>query len=184
MSEQLEQLSKQFEGSKDPSNPPVHLWHPALSGDIDILILRDGTWLHEGRPIERDSLVRLFASILRREDDGDYYLVTPVEKWRLRVECLPLLIIDFSLEEAGTAQQRLRVHTNTGREFEVGEAHPLFIPTDDGVETTVEGVPAVALDNGLAALFSRAAWYRLVELGEDTEQGFGLFSQGHFYILG
>ncbi len=179
MSEQLEQLSKQFEGSKDPSNPPVHLWHPPLSGDIDILILRDGTWLHEGRPIERASLVRLFASILRREEDGNYYLVTPAEKWRLRVECLPLLIGDFSLEEAGTAQQLLRVHTNTGRDYEVGEAHPLFIPADDSVE-----IPAVALDNGLAALFSRAAWYRLVELGEDSEQGFGLLSQGSFYMLG
>jgi hypothetical protein len=184
MSEQLEQLSKQFESARDASNPPLHLWHPPLSGDIDIRILRDGTWLHEGRPIERASLVRLFASILRREDDGDYYLVTPVEKWRLLVECLPLVIIDFSLEEAGTAQQRLHVHTNTGREFEVGEAHPLFIPADDSVEIPTAGIPAVALDNGLAALFSRAAWYRLVELGEETEQGFGLLSQGRFYILG
>jgi hypothetical protein len=184
VSEQLEQLSKQFEGSKDPSNPPIHLWHPPLSGDIDILILRDGTWLHEGRPIERASLVCLFASILRREDDGNYYLVTPVEKWRLQVECLPLLIVDFSLEEAGTAQQHLQVHTNTGRKFDVGEAHPLFIPADDSVEIPIEGIPAVALDNGLAALFSRAAWYRLVELGEETEQGFGLLSKGCFYILG
>ena len=184
MSERLEGLSKQLEGRKDPSNPPVHLWHPPLSGDIDILILRDGTWLHEGRPIERASLVCLFASILRREDDGNYYLVTPVEKWRLRVECLPLVIVDFSLEEAGTAQQRLHVHTNTGREYEVGEAHPLFIPDADSVEIPVEGIPAVALDNGLAALFSRAAWYRLVELGEDSEQGFGLLSQGSFYMLG
>ena len=184
MSDKLEELSKQFEGNKDPTNPPVHLWHPPLSGDIDILILTDGTWLHEGRPIERASLVRLFASILRREEDGDYYLVTPVEKWRLRVECLPLVIVDFSLQEAGTEQQTLRVNTNTGREFEVGEAHPLFIPAADSVEDSVAGVPAVALDNGLAALFSRAAWYRLVELGEQTEQGFGLLSQGHFYILG
>jgi hypothetical protein len=184
VSEQLEQLSKQFEDSKDASNPPIHLWHPPLSGDIDIRILRDGTWLHEGRPIERASLVRLFASILRREEDSNYYLVTPVEKWRLRVECLPLLIVDFSLEQAGTDQQLLQVRTNTGREYEVGEAHPLFIPADDSVETPVEGIPAVALDNGLAALFSRAAWYRLVELGEDTGQGFGLLSQGHFYILG
>ncbi len=184
MSEQLDQLSKQFEGSRDSSNPPVHLWHPPLSGDIDILILRDGTWLHEGRPIERASLVCLFASILRREEDANYYLVTPVEKWRVRVECLPLLIVDFSLEEAGTPQQQLHVHTNTGREFEVGEAHPLFFPADDSVEIPLEGIPAVALDNGLAALFSRAAWYRLVELGEETEQGFGLLSQGHYYILG
>ena len=101
-SDKLEHLSQQLEAGKSVSNPPLHLWQPELSGTIDIVIRRDGSWIHEGTQIKRFALVRIFASILRREEDGEYYLVTPVEKWRLRVECLPLVIVDFELLAAGT----------------------------------------------------------------------------------
>jgi hypothetical protein len=173
-----------LEAGKDASNPPLHLWHPPLSGDIDIVIRADGSWLHEGGEIKRQPLVNLFASILRREEDGDYYLVTPVEKWRIQVEFLPLVIIDASLDAAGTSQQCLRVVTNTGREFVVGEHYPLYIPAQDNVEVSLSGIPAVKLDHGLAALLNRATWYRLANQLEQTEQGIGLLSQGQFYILG
>ncbi len=176
--EQLDAISGQLEGRKNPGRPPLHLWHPELSGDIDIVIERDGRWIHEGRPIERTPLVRLFASILRREDDGEYYLVTPVEKWRLRVECLPLVVTDFDVEGTG-ASADLRLTLNTGRELTVDEQHPLFLPEVAGAGD----IPAVALEHGLAALFNRASWYRLAELCEEREQGAGVWSAGRFWLI-
>lgn len=176
----LDTLSGQIEGQgKNLQQPPLHLWHPDVSGDIDIVIRRDGSWVHEGRPIERESLLRLFASILRREDDDEYYLVTPVEKWRLRVECLPLLVVNFESEGEEGGEQKLRVLLNTGREYLIDREHPLFLPKLEGVED----IAAVRLDNGLAALFSRSAWYRLVDIIEERDGVPGVFSAGCFFPL-
>jgi hypothetical protein len=141
------------------------------------VIRADGSWLHEGGVIERQPLVNLFASILRREDDGDYYLVTPVEKWRIQVELLPLVIVDFDLQQAAEGEQALVVRTNTDRQYTVNAEHPLFLPEGSAI-------PAVQLDHGLAAGFNRPAWYRLAELCEETDQGFVLYSAGEPYILG
>jgi hypothetical protein len=174
--DKLDALSQQLGRDKSVRHPPLHLWNPPLSGDIDILIRRDGSWVHEGDPIHRAALVRLFASILRREEDGEYYLVTPVEKWRIRVEGFPLLIVDFELDRRGTDAQVLGVTTNVGTEYEVSSVHPLFLSD--------EGIPAVALDHGIDALFNRAAWYRLAELADETSEGVGLLSAGEFYIFG
>jgi hypothetical protein len=175
----LDTLSAQVSAEKNLSQPPLHLWHPPLSGDIDIRILRDGTWLHEGSPIRREPLVQLLASILRREEDAEYYLVTPVEKWRIRVDCLPLLAVDFDFSEEGQGRPLLIVTLNTQRCYTVGDAHPLFLPT----EPSAEGIPAVQLDHGLAALFARPAWYRLAEIGEETAAGFGVYSGELFFPL-
>jgi len=176
--DKLQALSQQVSGRKNLSQPPLHLWHPELSGDIDILIKRDGSWIHEGDPILRPELVRLFASIMRREDDGEYYLLTPVEKWRLRVECLPLLVTDFDfITEEKT--RTLSVTLNTGRTYSVGTEHPLYLPELEGAE----GIPAIKLEHGLAALFSRAAWYRLAEHCEESDQGAGLWSGGCFWVI-
>jgi hypothetical protein len=159
--------------------PPLHLWNPSLSGDIDIIIKRDGQWIHEGTVIERQSLVRLFASILRREADGEYYLVTPVEKWRLKVEALPLLVTDFEIDNSG-AEQELTVTLNTARRYLIDAEHPLYLPCLQGMED----IPAIQLDHGLGAIFSRAAWYRLVEACEETDAGLGISSCGKFFKLG
>ena len=177
--DKLHALSEQVADRKNPSQPPLHLWHPELSGDIDILIKRDGSWIHEGRPILRPELVRLFASIMRREDDGEYYLLTPVEKWRLRVECLPLLVSDFDLGPGEDGKPVLTVATNTGQKYTVSPEHPLYLPELEGTE----GIPAIKLGYGLAALFSRAAWYRLAELCEASEQGTGVWSSGQFWVI-
>ncbi len=135
--------------------PPLHLWHPDLSGEIPIRIARDGTWYHDGDPIRRESLRNLFASILRRESDGEYYLVTPVEKWHLAVEAHPLIVTD--VEQEGND---LRLTLNTGRSVTVGEEFPLFLDKE------LDNVAVVKLWHGLTALFSRNAWYRLVELAD------------------
>ncbi len=182
MTDALDRLAEAAGGPKNASAPPLHLWHPELSGDIDIVIRRDGSWMHEGSPIRRHSLVCLFASILRREDDGEYYLVTPVEKWRLQVEALPLVVTDFDVLNPGSAEQVLRITTNTDKHWDVAPEYPLFLCAEE------QGIPAVQLDNGLAALFSRAAWYRLADYCDaeerGTEEGFSLLSSGTRYILG
>ena len=177
--ERLEKLEASVP-RKDPGNPPLHLWQPELSGDIDILIKRDGSWWHEGAPIRRQPLVNLFASILRREADGEYYLVTPVEKWRIKVEGLPLLVVDFDVESQGEDQQRVVVTTNVDRRYTLGRDYPLMFPDEEGAE---DEIPAVAVDHGLIAQFNRAAWYRLVDAAEEEGGRTGLRSNGLFFPL-
>ena len=139
-------------------SPPLERWHPPLSGDIDIEIAADGTWFHQGGEIRREALVKLFASILRREDDGDYYLVTPGEKWRIRVVRHPLIAVGIDREGEGD-DESLTVTLNTGRQVTVDAGHPLSLDED---------IPVLALDHGLSALFNRNAWYQLVELADDS----------------
>ncbi len=169
MADQLDKISDQLkdEQGRNFDSPPLHLWNPALSGDIPIRIAADGTWYHQGDPIIRESLRNLFASILRREDDGEYYLVTPVEKWRIQVELHPLLVTDVEPRE-----NTLLLTLNTGRTLTVSEDHALFL------EPRVENVAAVNLWHGLTALFSRSAWYRLVGLSNDH----GVVSSGSFRL--
>ena len=138
--------------------PPLDRWHPPLSGDIDIEIAADGTWFHQGGEIRRGSLVKLFASILRREDDGHYYLVTPGEKWRIRVARHPLIVV--AIDSEGEGKDRVLTATlNTRRQVTIEADHPLSLD---------EGIPVVALDHGLSALFNRNAWYQLVELADES----------------
>ncbi|MEE4659968.1 MAG: DUF1285 domain-containing protein [Halieaceae bacterium] len=179
MTTSLERLQQAIPATA-ASLPPVHLWQPELSGDIDIEIRRDGSWWHEGAPIKRQSLVKLFASILRRESDGYYYLVTPVEKWRVRVQSLPLLVVDFSLEQTPEGDDVIVAKTNTQRSIPVCADYPLFF-TDalDEDEPTL----AIGLENGLAAQFTRAAWYRLVEASEERDGQHGIESAGLFFPL-
>ncbi len=151
----LEDIENQLGEGRNYDSPPLHLWHPELSGDIAIEITADGSWYHEGELIRRESLVRLFASILRREDDGEYYLVTPVEKWRLQVELHPLVVTDVAEEEG-----KLVLTLNTGKQVTVGDEYPLFL------EDRMDNVAGVSLWHGLTALCSRNAWYRLVELAD------------------
>jgi hypothetical protein len=160
MDEQLEAIEKQV-GKRNFEAPPLHLWHPPLSGDIPIRIAADGTWYHEGGEIKREAIVHLFAAILRREDDGEYYLVTPGEKWRIEVDLHPLIATDVERSDSGL----LQVTLNTGRTLTIDKDHPLFL------EKSVGGVAVVKLEHGLSALFSRAAWYRLVAMAEDHGEG-------------
>ena len=162
MGNDLDSLEQQVSGRRNFDAPPLHLWHPPLSGDIPIVIRADGSWYHDGGLISRESLVRLFASILRREDDGEYYLVTPGEKWRIEVELHPLIVTDVSSEEEGDSAV-LYATLNTGKRVAIGSEHPLFL------EPTVGDAAAIELDHGLTALFSRAAWYRLVELSDEGD---------------
>ncbi len=159
--------------------PPIDKWQPELSGDIDIRICADGRWIHEGGEIKRHELVKLFASILRREEDGDYYLVTPVEKWRVVVEDLPLLIIDFEVGEAADGGRRVVVKTNVDRWFELGAEHALYVDSASG-----EPRPSVAIEHGLMARVNRACFYRLVDIAEQQGDRLVLRTAGQQFELG
>ncbi|NKI17341.1 DUF1285 domain-containing protein [Spongiibacter sp. KMU-166] len=175
--EQLEKLLKDQRGQ-----PPIEKWQPELSGDIDIRLCADGRWIHEGGEIKRHELVKLFASILRREEDGEYYLVTPVEKWRVQVEDLPLLVVDFEVAEADqSGAQRIVVKTNVDSWFELGENHPLKVEAD---KNTDEPRPAVLTRHGLWARINRASFYRLVELAEQDGEELVLRTSGGVFSLG
>lgn len=167
MADDLDSIAQQLNGRRNFDSPPLHLWNPDLSGDIAIRITQDGTWYHDGDPIRRESLRNLFASILRREEDGEYYLVTPAEKWRIEVELHPLIVTDAELAGSG-----LELTLNTGKTITVSDEYPLFL------DPAVDNVAAVTLWHGLTALFSRSAWYRLVALADDD----GLVSSGSFSL--
>jgi hypothetical protein len=162
--------------------PPVHLWNPPDCGPIDIRIASDGTWFYLNSPIGRPALVRLFASVLRREGDN-YYLVTPVEKCRILVEDAPFIAVD--VEAAGEGQSRiLHFRTNVGDEIVCGPDNPLRFerdPQNGGLK------PYIHVRRGLWAKVTRAAYYDLVELGEERsvngELWFGVASQGEFYPM-
>jgi len=151
----LSDIEKQFGLDGPVGQPPVEKWNPPLSGDMDMRLCKDGTWLHEGDLIKREKLVRLFASILKKEGD-EYFLVTPVEKWRIQVEDRPLVV--QLIDRQGND---IQVVTNGGDSFFIGDDHPLKISTLDGVD-----VPEVLVRNNLWARFSRNAFYQLSELAE------------------
>lgn len=158
--------------------PPVHLWNPAHCGDIDIRITSDGAWRHEGAPIGRPALVRLFASVLRKDGDG-FYLVTPVEKLKITVDDAPFTAVGL-VRDAET----LRFVTNVGDIVEAGPEHALR------VETGSDGTPRPYLHvrRGLEALILRSVFYELVELGTPRSgpdgRRLGVSSNGCWFDLG
>jgi hypothetical protein len=158
--------------------PPVHLWNPPNVGEIDIVIRKDGGWVHEGGVIGREALVRLFSTILRKDPDG-VFLVTPHEKLRITVEDAPFVAIRVDRVEGA-----LRFTTNVGDEVEAGPEHPIRVATDFHGEPR----PYVHVRGGLEALIARPVFYELVEMAEErtTSRGveFGLRSNGAWFSLG
>lgn len=144
--------------------PPVEKWNPPYCGEIDIRIAADGTWHHNGSPIRRDKLVRLFSTILRREQDGRIVLVTPVERVGITVEDAPFLAVEMAVEGEG-AGRSIAFRTNVDDLVRIDAEHPLRFEQDpDG------GLkPYVHVRHGLQALVTRALTYDLVDLAEERE---------------
>ena len=162
--------------------PPVHLWNPPFTGEMDMRIARDGTWFHDGTPINREALVKLFSTILRKDGDT-YVLVTPVEKVRIEVEDAPFVAVDFDIEGERDAQV-LTFTTNVGDATVAGPEAPIRVERDAGNE---EPAPYVMVRAGLEARIDRKSFYRLVELGEhrevDGQSWFGVMSSGSFFPM-
>lgn len=174
MADPLGSIEKQLGDKEHGSEPPLDQWDPPLSGDIDIVIRADGGWLHEGATFKRTAIVDLFTSILRREADGHYYLVTPVEKWRIRVEAHALQVVDITRTEAdGT----LVATCNHGPDIVIGEQHPLCA-------STYGDVPWLACNNGLSASLARSVWYRLVDAAKESGSDLVIHSGDWRYRLG
>jgi hypothetical protein len=159
--------------------PPVHLWNPAHAGEIDIVIARDGTWRHEGAPIAREALVRLFSTILRKDADG-IWLVTPVEKMRITVEDAPFVAVRVDRVAGEAGRPVLRFTTNVGDEVEAGPENPIRVETDESGEPR----PYVHVRRGLEALIARPVFYELVDLAEARDGALGVESHGGWYPLG
>ena len=158
--------------------PPVESWNPSHCGDSAMRIARDGTWFHEGSPIGRPAMVRLFSTILRREPDGGYVLVTPVEKLSIEVEDAPFVAVELKSEGEGR-ERSLAFRLNTGDLVMAGEDHPLrFENKKDGPH------PYIRVRKGLEAMVVRSVYYELAELAlaEGVEPP-GLWSGGVFFPL-
>jgi len=170
-----ESLAEGVKKAKGRGLPPVHLWNPDLLGDLDMRIARDGTWFYLGSPINRPEMARLFSTILLKED-GEFFLVTPVEKWRITVEDAPFVAVDVDIESE--PDKRLIFRTNMGDTVIAGPGNPIRVERDP---TTGEPAPYVMVRAGLEALIDRKSFYRLVEAGEHQDGWFGLWSQGAFF---
>jgi uncharacterized protein len=161
--------------------PPVHLWNPPFCGDLDMRIAADGTWFYQGTPIGRPALVRLFSTILKRED-GKHFLVTPVEKVGIRVDDAPFLAVEMQREVTRQGPS-LRFRTNVDDWVDCGSAHRLrFEAAADGGLT-----PYLHVRADLWAKVTRALYYDLVDMGEermvDGRAMFGIVSAGEFFAM-
>ena len=164
---------------KAATERPVEGWNPAGCGEIDIRVDVDGNWFHEGGKIDREALVRLFASIMRREPDGCFVLVTPVEKLVIKVDDAPFVAVEMAGEGAG-ANQVLTFRTNVGDIIRLDEDHPLRFDVD----ADDQGLkPYIRVRGGLEALVTRALMYDLVELAVEHDGVAGLWSGGMFFPL-
>ena len=166
-------------GREKSELPPVHLWNPEYCGDIGMKITRDGQWHYGGSPIGRKRLVRLFSTILRHDEDGEHYLVTPVEKIRVAVEDAPFVAVLMQVE--GKGRDRVLVfETNVGDFVRAGTEHFLRFATD---AQSGQPAPYLHVRARLEALIARSVFYDLVNLGELHEGQFGVWSGGVFFAI-
>jgi len=162
--------------------PPVHLWNPPFCGDLDMRIAADGTWFYLKTPIGRPALVKLFASVLKREGDR-YFLVTPVEKCGITVDDAPFVAVELRVERPGSGQT-LHFRTNVDDWVASGDGHALRFepePATGGLK------PYLHVRRDLWARVKRALFYDLVDLGEERHVGgvrmFGVVSGGEFFAM-
>ena len=167
---------------KQAGPAPVHLWDPPFCGDMDMRIAADGQWFYRGSPLGRLAMVKLFASVLKREGD-EYFLVTPVEKLRIQVDDCPF--VATVMENSGKDEQQiLRFTTNVGDTVTADADHPLQVD----INAQGEPHPILEIRRGLKALVNRNVFYRLVDMAQQGPDGdkqqLGVYSSGRFFSLG
>lgn len=158
--------------------PPVDRWDPPHCGHSGMRIARDGTWFHDGKPIRRAAMVRLFATVLRREPDGRHMLVTPVEKLEIDVDSTAFRAIEMKIDGDGE-QRRIALRLDSGDALIVGSEHPLRLAPDEHGPS-----PRVLVRHGLEAELARPIYYELAEIalaeGRDPP---GVWSEGTYFAL-
>ncbi len=153
--------------------PPVDQWNPTHCGNSEMRIARDGTWYHQGSPIGREAMVRLFSTILRREADGSYVLVTPGEKLDIIVEDAPFIAVEVKHDSSGPTR-KMTFRLNTGDLIVAGPNHALRF-TD---------MPYVHVRGGMEAKVARPVYYELANLALDEgDDPIGLWSDGAFFAM-
>ena len=168
-----ESLASSVQAATKKGPPPVDKWNPPFCGDIDMRIARDGTWYYMGTPIGRQSLVDLFASIIRKDGD-DYFLVTPVEKVGIKVDDAPFVAIDF--DRSGDV---LTFTTNVGDSVSAGSDNPIRVVFDDAEQPS----PYILIRRNLEALIDRKSFYRLIDLCVEKDGQFGVMSGDVFFPI-
>ena len=157
--------------------PPVEQWHPETTGSIDIRIARDGTWYHEGATFQRAALVKLLASVLRKDPDG-YFLVTPAERLEIIVDDVPFVAVDLDVRGQGRDAELL--FTTNLDDYVVADAdHPIRVAQEAG-----EPRPYVMVRGGMEALINRPVFYRLVEAAREEGDELVVYSRGARFLLG
>ncbi len=168
---------------QDRKLPPVDKWNPDFCGDIDMRIARDGTWYYMGSPIGRKRMVKLFSTVIRRDDDR-YFLVTPVEKLGITVDDAPFLAVEADIYDPGP-DQSIVFRTNVDDEVVAGPDNPIRVEIDP---ETAAPSPYVLVRKNLWALIARPVFYQLVDAGEEREVGgqtvLGIASRGRFFVIG
>lgn len=159
--------------ARSTSHDELQKWNPPYSGEIDVYIDHEGNWFHEGAAFKRKSLVEMFSKILRREGDG-YYLVTPVEKWKIRVADVPFIVIDYRL--AGDVIVFL---TSLGDQISLVESNPIIIRSD----VNHNAKPYIHVRDGLYAILSRNVYYSLTDKMHMKDAKYGIYSGGIFFRL-
>lgn len=159
--------------------PPVDQWRPGRCGHSDMRIARDGTWFHNGTPIRRPAMVRLFSTILRREPDGSHLLVTPAEKLVIDVDRTAFRAVEMEMQGSGKGR-RIALALDSGDALVVGRDHPLtIVEEEDGPS------PRVAVRHGLEAELARPLYYELAEIAlSEGNEPLGVWSEGRFFPLG
>ena len=177
---------------KGKLNPPKGLTlrpGQVVCGDLDMRIDRNGVWHYHGSPIGRKELVRLFSTVLRRDEAGDYWLITPAEAGRIEVEDAPFLGVELTLSGDGP-DQVISIRTNVDKNVTVDKDHPIRVDFDP---ETGDPTPYVVLEGGIEARIARSVYYELVSLGQEKkgaeekghgEKTFGVWSSGVFFPLG
>ena len=166
--------------------PSVGLPPMTAEQQFGIRIARDGTWYHDGDPIKRIELAKLFATVLRRDEAGDYWLVTPVERGRIVVDDVPFVAVEMTANGSGE-DQVLAFRTNLDEWVEAGPEHPIRVAHDG---ETGEPIPYIDIRKGLEARIARSVYYDMVNhcattgspAGEEAEVG--VWSNKRFFVLG
>ena len=168
-----------FSKRKKKGIPPVEKWNPPFCGEIDMRILRNGKWTYMGSEIKRPAMIKLFSNIIRLDDDGHYYLVTPVEKVRIKVDDVPFVAVSMNkIKDDGV--NCLSFTTNVQDEVTLSKENPIEIVTSDNDEPS----PYITIRKNLKALISRSVYYDLVTLAVEEKKEFGVWSSGCFFSFG
>lgn len=177
---EMDPMDSVGKAARPDKHPTAHLGAGSATDEAyDIRILADGTWTYHGSPIGRPALVKLFASVLRRDEAGDYWLITPAERGRITVDDAPFVAVEMSASGAG-GDSVLTFRTNLDEQVTAGPDNPIRVAFDD---ETAAPRPYVTVRDGMEALIARSVFYALADRAVENHGKLGVWSAGCFFPL-